>query len=134
MREIKFRAWNPDTKRMVYYLQSKGLTLPIIAKERELVLVANVDELEWLQYIGLRDKNNKEIYEGDLIKDSDSDFIGQVVFDTETLAFTTKFQSNELWGFVPRHGKDNHCEIIGNIYENPELQTKDTESSGQGSR
>lgn len=73
------------------------------------------------EYTGLHDKNGMEIYEGDLIKDTDSDYIGEVLFDTETLCFTTKFQDNSLWGFVPRQGKDNHCEVIGNIYENPEL-------------
>ena len=67
--------------------------------------------------VGLKDKNSKEIYEGDLIKDSDSDFIGEVIWDEDSLCFTTKFQGNDLWGFVPRNGKDNHCEVIGNIYE-----------------
>jgi len=69
------------------------------------------------RYTGLTDKNGKEIYEGDLIKDTDSDFVGEVIWDDDTLCFTTKFQSNELWGFVPRKGKDNHCEVIGNIWE-----------------
>lgn len=70
---------------------------------------------------GLKDSKGVEVYEGDLIKDTDSEFIGEVIWDNDTLCFTTKFQSNELWGFVPRHGKDNHCRVIGNIYSDKEL-------------
>jgi len=76
------------------------------------------ESCEWMQFTGLLDKNGKEIYEGDLIKDSDSNYIGEVIFDEDSLCFTTKFQDNDLWGFIPRHGKDNHCEVIGNIYAN----------------
>jgi uncharacterized phage protein (TIGR01671 family) len=112
MREIKFRAWDKDKEKMLEDVAvcSEGCGL-----------VHFFGDFEIMQYTGLKDKNGKEIYEGDLIKDSDSEFIGEVIFDEDTLCFTTKFQANELWGFVPRKGKDNHCEVVGNIYENPEV-------------
>jgi len=122
-REIKFRYLFEDTWGKKHILTetieeleyNKDIRQNI---ERGWVLIARV------QYTGLQDKNGKEIYEGDLIKDSDSEFIGEVIWDSDTLCFTTKFQSNELWGFVPRHGKDNHCEVIGNVMENPELLSR----------
>ena len=126
-RELKFRAWircgewDSDGERQAFeMIDADSLAfeecLPISQ------LLSDIeDERYIMQYTGLKDKNSKEIYEGDLIKDSDSNYIGQVVFDDETLCFTTKFQHNELWGFIPRHGKDNHCEIIGNVWQNPEL-------------
>ena len=117
MREIKFRAWDKETGAM---LDKDKYVLMWFRGDGETVF-DNAERFELMQYIGLKDKNDKEIYEGDIVKDTDSNYIGQVIFDLESLCFTTKFQSNELWGFVPRHGKDNHCEVIGNIYENKEL-------------
>ena len=118
MRPLKFRIW--DGKRMIYPAVVEigingwnGLTSASFQLDGGGYCIS----ADVMQFTGLFDKNSVEIYEGDLIKDSDSDYIGQVVFDEESLCFTTKFQNNELWGFIPRHGKDNHCEVIGNIYE-----------------
>lgn len=120
-REIKFRAWHKGN----YSERNREISPPQMLYDLwdgECLLFAHQGQpIELMQYTGLKDRNGVEIYTGDLIKDSDSDFIGEVVWDTDTLCFTTKFQSNELWGFVPRHGKDNHCEVIGNIWENPEV-------------
>ena len=129
MRQLKFRVWNNEA--MVYpkvveigINNINGLTSVSYQLNGGGYCTSSTPSSYVMQFTGLLDKQGKEIYEGDLIKDSDSDFIGEVIFDESTLCFTTKFQDNDLWGFVPRNGKDNHCEIIGNIYEHPELKLK----------
>lgn len=64
------------------------------------------------QYTGLKDKNNKEIYEGDILRYSDGKILG-VTFDNKTAQFTTK--TRWLWTII------DVCEIVGNIHENLEL-------------
>ena len=129
-REIKFRAWDTKCKEMMFtgfHLMGEVMAFNMIEgyifdhMEGASSSLERWNDIEVMQYTGLKDKNGKEIYEGDLIRDSDSDYIGEVIFDPETLCFTTRFQDNDLWGFVPQHGKDNHCEVIGDIWENKEL-------------
>jgi len=127
MRESKFRVWNGRNNQMgkVTYLNLEVPFIELDGYSADLTWGRLNPDCIVMQYIGHRDKNGKEIYEGDLIKDSDSEFIGEVIWDDDALCFTTRFQTNELWGFSPRKGKDNHCEVIGNIYENEELLNAD---------
>lgn len=69
------------------------------------------------QYTGLKDKNEKEIYEGDIIQ-YDVDEVFTIVWNNDYACFD----------FEPRDGDDtiadllvSGCEVIGNIFENPEL-------------
>lgn len=81
-----------------------------------------------MQFTGLKDKNSKEIYEGDIVNKcvSAGRFIKyEVVFKAECSGFRYKrFNSNypsESNRFEGHRGKAFNAEIIGNIYENPEL-------------
>ena len=123
MRAQKFRARISD-KTTIHFTLEDLVNPAALFSIRELVI-------PWIRagnkpdnFIGLLDKEGVEIYESDLIKDSDSKFIGEVIWDNDTLCFTTKFQSNELWGFVP-----HNCEVIGNIYEHSHLLDTKTEES-----
>lgn len=125
MREIKFRAWVKDkkaifevilinyvTKKVTYLLERVGHLLSI----RD----AKFNDVELMQYTGLKDKNNKEIYEGDILFESFGERYYKVVF--ENGGFRAEFK-----GDFDEHSFDlidvvaQGCEIVGNIYENPEL-------------
>ena len=113
-RKIKFRAWiynktNPDlVPKMVYQdgIYSNGL--PLFGSEFE-----NAETAELMQFTGLKDKNGKEIYEGDIIElakeSSVYDYPYRLLVEWQDNGFN--FQSKCSWY------------VIGNIYENPELKT-----------
>jgi uncharacterized phage protein (TIGR01671 family) len=78
MKEIKFKVWDKKYKRMI----SMQLTLSDIAKEEELVLPYHTENYEFLLYTGVKDKNEKDIYEFDIlkIKLKNKEFIGVVEY------------------------------------------------------
>ncbi len=71
------------------------------------------------QYVELKDKNGKEIYEGDILhhgQDETGGEMNEVIFQNGQ--FGMRWQSADLWHILC----DSHyCEVIGNIYQNPEL-------------
>ncbi len=69
------------------------------------------------QFAGLADTNDIEVYEGDMLKDAQNGFIWEVAFD-ERGCFVARDPSDHC-GFV--FFDDYDFEVIGNIYENPEL-------------
>ena len=123
MREIKFRAWSKKKKKMIYNWQD----------------TTNVESFgfngngyfEIMQYTGLKDKNGKEIYEGDILGVSGgSGVFWEVNWDnTKTdLPVGFVFGSFGMRSNIPQylHPSIDRLEIIGNIYENPELLNGDT--------
>lgn len=85
-----------------------------------------IEDLELLQYTGLKDKNGVEIYEGDIIRYfsevmSKKEWICSVEVIGATFAVRTGKKSYMDGSFLNRLSKDEKLEIIGNIYENPEL-------------
>ena len=119
MREIKFRAW--DGKRMFHesfceYLNGYGCLFQQFEKPEAL-----------MQYTGLKDKNGKEIYEGDIVKgitckgDGVEKLLGKMFFDEAEAEYCIE-QNNDYFPVCSIHVTDkNSLEVIGNIYENPEL-------------
>ena len=146
MREIKFRAW--DGERFIYFDTIEFLALPRKNKSMELIVRFRNETIgdikhEIMQYTGLKDKNGKEIYEGDVIcyegeykirvcdgvkvrspywSNSivvfvDGGFMGQIVA-----------QENSHFGKLPSKPEKIcvlYAEVIGNIHENPELGGKE---------
>ncbi len=96
-------------------------------------MFGNDDRFYFMQYTGIKDKNGKEIYEGDILADADEPeaCIHQVFWDHDCLKFNilTLADDEGNWdtglyddlGDGQIDGKTRYFEVIGNIYENPEL-------------
>ncbi len=114
MREIKFRVWSVQCQQMKYHFLYHG------PAPTDLCHVA-FPGYEFMQFTGLLDRNGKEIYEGDICSLSSRIDIRVVVcWNAETAAFAARKIIDD--GEISDHlfGAEMG-EVIGNIYENPEL-------------
>jgi len=124
MREIKFRAWDKVCREMFYNSELANGDMMVICLDGEIQLsdddTYKPDDFILMQYTGLKDKNGKEIYEGDVLH-CDGFWNLYAVWDEENARFA--FLCTD-WVVTQGHPIQphisNHC-IIGNIYENPEL-------------
>ncbi|PFD89201.1 hypothetical protein CN306_18695 [Bacillus thuringiensis] len=114
MRSIKFRVWNLMSKKMMDWGEIFDLPaweiFPGTPEQRPF----NV-----MQYTGLKDKNGKEIYEGDILEFSGNVVALGIVKYNENFATFQACNGNSGWLFGNESG--TNIEILGNIYENPEL-------------
>lgn len=121
MREIKFRAWDTMRKCFINNSEFGGMINPTDGGNKTTQL-RYVDKVKLMQFTGLLDKSGKEIYEGDIVRYEDVEgdgniesSIGKVYWNTNDAMW--KVDESDL--NEPLY--ETEWEIIGNIYENPEL-------------
>lgn len=126
MRDIKFRAWDKRNKQMVEVKAIDWCDTDIISINYPHGKLYSAPEefggtIKLMQYTGLKDKNGKEIYEGDIIKWYNN--LARIEWREEL----AQFNAHRFVEPVPlyRQKIDSYnwmdAEVIGNIYENPEL-------------
>jgi uncharacterized phage protein (TIGR01671 family) len=116
-REIKFRKWHKELTDMTFWDGSKGsnnLFWHTLTESPEMYVL--------MQFTGLHDENGKEIYEGDIIghKEKDNEdniYICEFSIENAAFLFCSPFDGEVL----EQNNFVNDLEIIGNIYENPDL-------------
>ncbi len=130
MREIKFRAWDVENEMMctVYHFQWMDIAkdevfvdcIPDLeVRGTKIRRVLRVSKNPVMQFTGLLDKNGKEIYEGDIVKwvsihgQTKRKHIDKIVWESDAACFMLRPWIHEPYAAV--------MEVIGNIYENPEL-------------
>lgn len=136
--KIKFRVWDKRNNRMI--MPKKFATIiPVLDFNGNLGVmdtyknwhwhgIVPEDEYELILFTGILDKNEREIYEGDILKDTDNE-IYYVDFIRGCFYLKTKYISSPHLGWtewlpmceIDRLAIPVEFEIIGNIYEKPEL-------------
>ena len=124
MREIKFRVWSKYSEKM--FEEGFYLSLNNELFQNDCLDYKNKDSFEIMQYTGLKDKNGKEIYEGDILKITcnfelrDGVEIDVVRWSDGCVSFACSDWLLYELAANSNTGEQNF-EVIGNIYENKEM-------------
>jgi len=116
-KEIKFKIWDNKQKKMIR--EWVNMPLSVDLKNNTFEFSKHIIEnVEILQYTGIKDKNGKEIYEGDIIKTHDGvytiEFVGGAF---EGVKDNKKYKNKKDYFMLNRGNKDSLVEVVGNIYE-----------------
>lgn len=135
MREIKLKAWNKATKKMYevikidFYNEKVGYLFADPITQGEAIGYFKFSDIDLIEYTGLKDKNGKEIYEGDICRWRDLETFNDeiledifvVVWNDEKLAWYTQNEDGNFGYDLYEYTDDRDLGVIGNIYENINL-------------
>lgn len=107
MKTIKFRAWDGDRKRMETFFLNEG---------------SNYQSSSWeiMQYTGLKDAGNRELYDGDFFRDEDG-MLFLISWDEDSLQWHAHDVVNNSWSMSLGEFVGQNIFYEGNLYENKEL-------------
>ena len=127
MREIKFRAWVRRLDKMcnVTGIDFERNEINILRPGWHMSEWLRRDQVELMQYTGLKDNNGREVYEGDVLdiglqNQDGKPVVAPVSYEKYIAGYVLDNGGNGIWQRL-----DEDCEVIGNIYENPELLKAD---------
>ncbi|QOS98135.1 hypothetical protein JNUCC42_16620 [Brevibacterium sp. JNUCC-42] len=134
MREIKFRIWDKDYKKMrrcgenthdSMYFDEDGTVYYYNLQNGCGSLPDGTGTYDLMQYTGLKDKNGKEIYEGDILSTDLSRPFLIVEFRNGAFMYQCHDNDQDYYDLMlptnAKNNQDNYLEVIGNMYENPDL-------------
>lgn len=131
----KLKAWNKATKKMYevikidFYNEKVGYLFADPITQGEAIGYFKFSDIDLMEYTGLKDKNGKEIYEGDICRWRDLETFNDeiledifvVVWNDEKLAWYTQNEDGNFGYDLYEYTDDRDLGVIGNIYENIDL-------------
>lgn len=124
MREIKFRAWDTEFNMMglVSVLDIEAMRVEAVTEDMSYYDFLN---FTLMQYTGLKDKNGVEIYEGDVVRhfvhEVPEPILKQILYFEGSFIAKPSYYEMETYMSLINFSPYRTMEVIGNIYENPEL-------------
>ena len=126
-REIKFRAWIKSQKKIINVYGFSRDNISETSNDSPCLNenIFNFNDCELMQYTGLKDIEGTEIYEGDIVLRNETGCEGSYNAKYKVIYKKNSFCLEVLQSYIFKKGTVlcvmEECDVVGNIYENPEL-------------